>query len=144
MDVGLALGRRPLPRLAAAQEAVILLDTNAVLWAQLDRPRTRPLRRHAGRLRLSPATLLELHFLLESGRIRAADAAAIEDVVNDSRWTLDEPPSGAWFREAGSLGWTRDPFDRLIVAHAVLRGWRLATGDTALLARLSTTQTLPL
>ena len=115
---------------------MILLDTNAVLWAHLDRPRARPLRRHAGRLRVSPATVLELHFLLESGRIRALDASAIEDVVADSRWKLDDAPSGAWFREAGRLAWTRDPFDRLIVAHAQLRGWRLATGDTALLGRL--------
>jgi len=41
-----------------------------------------------------------------------------------------------WFDTALGLGWTRDPFDRLLVAHAQLRGWRLATGDTALLARL--------
>ena len=30
----------------------------------------------------------------------------------------------------------RDPFDRLIVAHARLRGWRLATGDRVMLAEL--------
>jgi PIN domain nuclease of toxin-antitoxin system len=123
---------------------VILLDTNALLWAHLNRPRARPLRRHAGRLRVSPATLLELSFLLESGRIRAADASAIEDVVADSRWKLDDVPSGAWFREAGRNGWTRDPFDRLIVAHAQLRGWRLATGDSALQERLAEDEVLAL
>lgn len=115
---------------------MILLDTNAVLWAHLGRPRARPLRRHAGRLRVSPATILELHFLVESGRLRAADAAAIEDVVADDRWKVDEAPAAAWFRTAGRLAWTRDPFDRLIVAHAQLRGWRLATGDQVLLDRL--------
>lgn len=35
-----------------------------------------------------------------------------------------------------ALPGTRDPFDRLIAAHASLRGWKLATGDAALLARL--------
>ena len=123
---------------------MILLDTNAVLWAHLGRPRARPLQRHRGSLRVSPATVLELQFLVESGRIRALDTSAIDDVVTDDRWKLDEAPSGAWFREAGRIGWTRDPFDRLIVAHALLRGWTLATGDSALLSRLREDQALAL
>jgi PIN domain nuclease of toxin-antitoxin system len=123
---------------------VILLDTNAVLWTHLARPRAQPLLRHAGKLRISPATILELRFLLESGRLRATDAAAIDDVVADARWKVDDAPAGAWFREAGSLSWTRDPFDRLIVAHARLRGWRLATGDTALIERLGSDHVLAL
>ena len=139
----MAVERCPLPR-ARTPQAMILLDTNALLWSQLERPRARPLRRHAGQLRVSPATLLELHFLLESGRLRAADAGAIEDVVGDGRWKLDEPPAGAWLREAGRLAWTRDPFDRLIVAHAQLRGWRLATGDAALIKRLGDERSLAL
>ena len=40
------------------------------------------------------------------------------------------------FDAAVDLNWTRDPFDRLIVAHARLRGWRLATGDRVILAEL--------
>jgi hypothetical protein len=40
------------------------------------------------------------------------------------------------FDAAVDLDWTRDPFDRLIVAHARLRGWRLATGDRVMLAEL--------
>jgi PIN domain nuclease of toxin-antitoxin system len=31
---------------------------------------------------------------------------------------------------------TRDPFDRLIVAHARVRKWRLATGDGGFLRHL--------
>jgi hypothetical protein len=49
---------------------------------------------------------------------------------------LDDPPAGAWFSEAIDLGWTRDPFDRLLVAHARLRGWRLASSDGPLQDRL--------
>jgi hypothetical protein len=40
------------------------------------------------------------------------------------------------FEAAFDLSWTRDPFDRLIVAHAQMRGWRLATGDRMILANL--------
>ena len=34
-----------------------------------------------------------------------------------------------------SADWTRDPFDRLIVAHADLRRAALVTGDASILAR---------
>jgi PIN domain nuclease of toxin-antitoxin system len=51
---------------------------------------------------------------------------------------------GAPVEQAWSLSWARDPFDRLIVAHARLRGWKLATADSELLGRLSPTPTLPL
>ena len=40
------------------------------------------------------------------------------------------------FDRAAEESWTREPFDRLIVAHARLRGWRLATADAAILERL--------
>jgi PIN domain nuclease of toxin-antitoxin system len=34
------------------------------------------------------------------------------------------------------LAWTRNPFDRIIVAHALVRGWRLATADRVILEHL--------
>jgi PIN domain nuclease of toxin-antitoxin system len=49
---------------------------------------------------------------------------------------MDEPPAVAWFRQPTAIGWTRDPFDRLIAAHAQARKWRLATGDIRLLEHL--------
>jgi len=42
------------------------------------------------------------------------------------------------------LSWTRDPFDRLIAAHARLRGWRLATADETLLNGLGPRHTIQL
>ena len=63
------------------------------------------------------------------------DVAALAD---DDRWLLDDPPAAAWFETATHLGWTRDPFDRLLAAHAQFRGWKLATGDRALLDHLGT------
>jgi PIN domain nuclease of toxin-antitoxin system len=74
-------------------------------------------------------------------RLPKSDALAI---AVDDRWTLDEPPAAAWFAAALDLSWTRDPFDRLIAAHARLRGWRLATSDETLLARLGPRSTLEL
>jgi PIN domain nuclease of toxin-antitoxin system len=122
---------------------VILLDTNALIWIEQGHARTRALARTARRLYISPASLLELQFLLEDGRIRLRNTT-LDDIAHDDRWTLDDPAAAAWFGKAFDLGWTRDPFDRLIVAHARLRGWRLATGDTQLLARLADSERLAL
>jgi hypothetical protein len=54
----------------------------------------------------------------------------------DPRWSLDEPPLDALVTHAVALSWTRDPFDRLLCAHALLRGWRLAGSDRAILEHL--------
>jgi len=113
---------------------VILLDTNALIWLEQGHHRARPLLEDGRRLYLSPATLLELQFLNELGRIRID--ASVSSLGDDERWQLDEPAAGAWFGRAADLTWTRDPFDRLIAAHALLRRWRLATGDAKLAARL--------
>jgi PIN domain nuclease of toxin-antitoxin system len=48
------------------------------------------------------------------------------------------------FDAAIDLPWTRDPFDRLIVAHARVRGWRLATGDRKILGKLPETSVIAL
>jgi PIN domain nuclease of toxin-antitoxin system len=117
---------------------MILLDTNALIWLEQGHPRMRSLARSTRRLYISPANLLELQFLSEAGRIRLRGASVVAIAEND-RWVLDDPPSASWFTAAVDLSWTRDPFDRLLVAHARLRRWRLATGDTVLLERLPET-----
>jgi PIN domain nuclease of toxin-antitoxin system len=114
---------------------VILLDTNALIWLLHGHRRSRPLLR-VSRLYLSPASVLEVQFLAESGRLRLAAGTTLASVMSDERWALDEPAAGRWFMAAAEVGWTRDPFDRLIAAHARVRGWRLATGDEVLIARL--------
>jgi PIN domain nuclease of toxin-antitoxin system len=87
--------------------------------------------------------VLELQFLIEAGRIRLR-SGTLERLAHDDRWLIDDPPSGAWFNQALDLTWTRDPFDRLLLAHARLRGWRFATGDLALLDRLKVSERLEL
>lgn len=133
---------RPRRDLSCPATPVILLDTNAVIWLDLAHPRSRPLTRINAALYVSPATLLELQFLTEAKRIRLTGDA--QTLASDDRWLLDDPPAAAWFAEAVDLNWTRDPFDRLIAAHAQLRGWRVATGDTRLLKALGARRTFEL
>ena len=119
-----------------------LLDTNALIWLEKGHHRAKPLTGSNSTLYISPASLLELQMLNEVGQIRLS-AGALETLTRDERWmwtTLRPrlvPPST-------DISWTRDPFDRLIVAHARLRGWRLATGDGTLLAQLGARERLEL
>jgi PIN domain nuclease of toxin-antitoxin system len=119
---------------ARPEEEVILLDTNAVIWIDQNHARARALVKATGPLRLSPATVLELQFLNEIGRLRLR--SGLRDVVDDERWEVDEPPALEWFMRSAEEAWTRDPFDRLIVAHARVRRCRLATGDRRVLEQL--------
>ena len=134
---------RPRAHVSGSAAAVILLDTNAVIWLEMAHPRSRPLTRLKTDLYVSPATLFELEFLTEANRIRLRGGDALT-LASDDRWVVDDPPAAAWFAEAIELNWTRDPFDRLIAAHAQLRGWRVATGDTRLLQALGARRTLQL
>ena len=125
------------------QAAVILLDTNAIIWLEQGHSRTRALSRQRQSLYISPASLLELQFLVEAGRLRLR-GGGLSALSQDPRWLVDDVPAIDWFEEALDISWTRDPFDRLIVAHARTRGWRLATGDTDVLKQLSAREQLAL
>ena len=127
--------RKAGPRLRGAEAAVILLDTHAAIWLVQGHRRARGLNRYP-RLYLSPASLLELQVLIEAGRIRLAASRTLDAFRDDDRFSLDEPSAGKWFSTACELGWTRDPFDRLLVAHARVRRWRLATADEFLLQQM--------
>jgi PIN domain nuclease of toxin-antitoxin system len=123
---------------------VILLDTHALLWLDSGHRRGRSLGRWAGRLYASPASLLEVQMLAEVGRIRLRGGHRLAALAESPRWLLDSPPSAAWFESACEVAWTRDPFDRLLVAHARHRGWRLATADAELLEALGEREVLEL
>lgn len=81
---------------------------------------------------ISPAVLLELELLHEIGRLREG-ASTIAAHLRDQ---LDIRIAGERFadvaRAALALAFTRDPFDRLIVAHAALLKAPLVTHDTLL------------
>jgi PIN domain nuclease of toxin-antitoxin system len=121
--------------ISRAAENVILLDTNALIWVEQGHRRAKSLLSRSEPLYVSPASLLELVLLEESGRIRLK-RGLIDTLTDDSRWILDDPPAWPWFASTTELSWTRDPFDRLLVAHIRMRRWRLATSDSPLLAHL--------
>ena len=70
---------------------MILLDTNALIWLEQGHARSRVLHRSDRQLYVSPASLLELQFLIEAGRIRLREGT-LEHLAEDDRWLLDDPP----------------------------------------------------
>jgi PIN domain nuclease of toxin-antitoxin system len=130
----MVLGTEGRRRQVPLEEIVTLLDTNAVLWLLSGHRRARSLSRRRDVLTVSPASILELQLLTEIGKLSLSGSVA--DLISDSRLRLDPVDSLDWFEAARAFSWTRDPFDRLIVAHARLRGLRLATGDTVILSHL--------
>jgi PIN domain nuclease of toxin-antitoxin system len=113
---------------------LILLDTHALIWLLAGHRRAGKIP-DRGRLYVSPASLLEMQFLSEIGRIKLK--LPLDQIVDDDRFAVDDPSSTALFQAAVELSWTRDPFDRLIVGHARLRGWRLATADERIVGHLA-------
>ena len=79
---------------------VILLDTNALIWLHRGDSRAAGLARSATRLYASPATILELQFLVEAARLRLRAGVSVGQLMHDDRWVLDNPASAAWFEKA--------------------------------------------
>jgi PIN domain nuclease of toxin-antitoxin system len=116
---------------------VIHLDAHVAVWAYASRCR---LSSSARRLlardsrRVSPIVLLEIEVLFELRRIGADSAAILARLSQQIGLTVCETPFIHVVDAARSFAWTRDPFDRLIVANAMTDGARLLTADTTILA----------
>ncbi|MBI2572076.1 MAG: type II toxin-antitoxin system VapC family toxin [Candidatus Schekmanbacteria bacterium] len=113
---------------------MIFLDTHAVVWlyaGDLERFPAGAQRRleEAEVLGVSPAVVLELQYLHEIGRVTVPPAAILADLGTRLGLRVVETLLGPLVEQACCLGWTRDPFDRLIVAQALLQGASLLTKD---------------
>lgn len=119
-----------------APSAVTYLDTHVVVWlyAGLQKRFRGEARRRLehDELRLSPMVLLEIDFLREIGRVTTSGAEMLEALAMRSRLALCTLPFGSVVRCAADLGWTRDPFDRLIVAQAKVADAALVTHDRSI------------
>ena len=72
---------------------------------------------------------LELEFLLEIGKLKVPADTILGGLAADCQVQIQDDSSSAVVSAAMSLTWTRDPFDRLIVATAVLHRAPLITRD---------------
>lgn len=117
----------------------LLLDTHFLLWIASGSQRVEEFSwleayRPWG---VSPVSLLEIQFLAEVGRIRVQNPEFSEAVGRDPRFTVDEAPLLSMVQQAIAMGWTRDPFNRLLAAHSAVRRVPLCTLDRTLRERHS-------
>lgn len=118
--------------------AVIHLDTHVVAWlyaGELDRfPESVREQLDTSALAICPMVALELQYLFEIGRV----AAPAAEVVGELRRTIGlRIAASNWMRavdRALGLDFTRDPFDRLIAACAIVDDVPLVTKDSQLRA----------
>mgnify|MGYP001590829193 CR=1 FL=1 len=80
-------------------------------------------------LMVSPMVRLEMQFLLEINRISEKPERIFKSLVTDFGVRICNEPFELIVEAAETLRWTRDPFDRLIVAQATLNHAPLITKD---------------
>lgn len=117
-------------------ETEAFLDTHILVWlysGELERlsPKVKEILEEADLL-VSPISLLEMDFLHEIGRLTVRGATIIRSLEEEIGLKVPSDPFLDVISEASGISWTRDPFDRLIVAHAKLRGSSLLTKDRTL------------
>ena len=117
----------------------LLLDTHALLWALLD-PEQIPdatleaVRDPATEVLVSAATAWEIGTKFRLGKLDGARAVVLGYRDHLTRLRATELPiSGHHALTAGTLAWEhRDPFDRVIVAQAMIESVPVVTADRAL------------
>ena len=111
----------------------VYLDTHVALWlyaGEIERISKRAaVLLNAEQITISPVVLLELRYLQEIGRLGAAPRTIVGDLKRRLGLAVDDRSMQDVTERALELSWTRDVFDRLIVAQASLDGAALVTTD---------------
>jgi PIN domain nuclease of toxin-antitoxin system len=120
------------------------LDTHVAVWLYeggeaLDRlsKGARGAIESAEQLFVSPAVLVEMALLRETGRITVQPQEVLLSLGGSMGLELAVEPFVEVAVEAAKLDWTRDPFDRLIAGHARAAGTRLVTRDRTIRSHLN-------
>jgi PIN domain nuclease of toxin-antitoxin system len=82
---------------------------------------------------ISPMVLLELNYLLEAGKISAKPSVVFSELAETLDLKLFKHPFVDIIDIASTLSWTRDVFDRIILANAILQKAPLLTKDQLIL-----------
>jgi PIN domain nuclease of toxin-antitoxin system len=119
---------------AASLTVTLLLDTHFLIWLVLESKRLAkfPWLDRYRPWGVSPVSFLEIQFLAEVGRLSVNNPEFTTTVMNDRRFIVDDIPLQTLVGHALRLGWTRDPFDRLLVGHSSARRVAFCTADRSI------------
>lgn len=113
--------------------SLIYLDTHVVAWMFAGRtdliPEKARLLLDQHDLLISPAVKLELQYLFEIRRTAEPAKTVLEALSREVGLKVCDLPFAEVVEVALAQSWTRDPFDRLIVSQAALRGAPLVSKD---------------
>jgi PIN domain nuclease of toxin-antitoxin system len=116
---------------------LIYLDTHAVVWLYtglIDRfSETAKSLLNGHDLIISPIVRLELRYLQEIGRLIAPGETVVMDLSKRIGLQVCDQAFARIVTVALDFSWTRDPFDRLIVANAALNETMLLSKDQNIL-----------
>lgn len=117
---------------------MIYLDTHVAVWLYAD-----PVKKMSQQVKdlinahdvvISPAVRLELQYLFEIQRIAEESNHIVLDLSNRIGLKVCDKSFNTIITGALELSWTRDPFDRMIVANAAIHHDMLITKDENILA----------
>jgi len=101
----------------------VYLDTHAVVWLyqkDLDKFSSTVIELIENNdLLISPMVLMELKFLNEIGRLHVKPMIIVSELQQTINLKICDEHFSKVVYESLDLSWTRDPFDRLIVANAL-------------------------
>lgn len=118
-------------------EKLILIDTHVVIWLYsgkielLSEKAKQAIQEN--NLVISPMTRLELQYLFEIKKINKKPTEILSGLNKKIGLRILKCELSELVEESLKLSWTRDPFDRLLVAQSISTGIRLLTKDQVLL-----------
>lgn len=123
-----------------ANEAVVYLDTHIVIWlyAGLTDKLTDIAKKTIDEsdVLISQFIRLELQYLFEIARIKVKPEIILNALSKAINLKVTNYPLDRIIEEALKIGWTRDVFDRLLVAESLARGSGFITADENILSNL--------
>lgn len=120
---------------------MIYIDTHIVVW--LYSGQIKKLSNHAKELLneneiyISAIVRLELQYLVEIQRISDGANEIVSDLSNRIGLKICDKSFNSIVNHSMDISWTRDPFDRIIVANAALNNDALLTKDQNILEHYS-------
>ena len=119
--------------MARNEQFIVYLDTHIVVWlyAGLIEKITKSAQKAIDDcdVFISQMVRLELQYLFEIGRVKVRPDTIVKSLSKAPNLRVSEAPCHQIIEDALKIKWTRDVFDRLLVAEAAAKACRFISAD---------------